>query len=410
MKIAVFVFEFPKLSETFILNQIIGLINAGHEVDIFPYNRGDTQVLHEDVRTYKLLERSYFTPEIPRNWILRFLKAIWLLITHVHRSPTALFRTFNILKYGYPAASLLLFYQTIAVVRGQRSYDIIHGHFGERGNEALRFKELGAVTGHLVVSFYGCDLTTIPEDKLPSVYNWLFYEAKLLLPICDYLAQKLLKAGCPSEKILVNPVGIDLERFRYHLRQRDSTKPLKLLSVCRLAEKKGLEDAVRAVAKARHQGCFCTYEIVGDGYLRSKLENIINEESATDYIQLLGKRTHDELKTIILQKDAFILPSVTAVNGDTEGIPLSLMEASASGMPIISTWHAGIPELVINGVSGFLAHEHDVEELSNFIIELEMNPELCVKLGKSGREIVEKNFNLHHQCQLLNESFKKILQ
>lgn len=409
MHIAVFLFEFPKLSETFVLNQITSMIDAKHEVDIFPYNWGSTNDVHEGVNKYKLLERSFFTPHIPVNWLARLLKAIWLLLIYGHRNPLALVKALNVFKYGHLAASLTLFYQTISIIKGRYKYDIIHCHFGDRGNDVLRFKELGAITGKVAISFYGCDLTIVPANGLPAHYSELFKKADLFLPISKFFADLLIEAGCPKEKVLVNHVGVDIKLFSYHVRNRSVTEPLRLLSVARLTEKKGLEDAIRAVAKARRQGCNCTYDIIGSGLLRNKLEQIIHEEKASEYIQLLGQCTHQELKYIILEKDVFILPSVTALNGDMEGIPLSLMEASASGMPIISTWHSGIPELVIHGASGYLAVEHDVETIAHFIMQMASHPELCVELGRQGRAIVEKKFSISSQAKFLEQAFQEVI-
>lgn len=409
MRIAVFVSLFPKLSETFVQNQIIGLIEAGHEVDIFPHDRGTDSVVHEEVYSYHLLDRTFYKPEIPRNWLWRFLKAVWLFMTHFHRNPGALLRSLNIFEYNHLAASLLLFYQTIAVVRGHGEYDIIHCHFGERGNAALAYKKLGAIKGTIVTSFYGQDLTTFGDDLTRHPYAELFQEGALFLPISNFFRNRLIEMGCPAGKIIVNHVGVDFKRFHFHERNLDKGRPLHLLATARLAEKKGLDTAILAVVKAKALGCDCTFNIFGDGPLREKLQQLIVDNGAADYIHINAPVTHDKLESLIREYDVFLLPSVTASSGDMEGIPLSLMEASASGLPVISTWHSGIPELVRDGISGYLVPENDIGALAQRILLLAENREQCKVFGLAGRRIVEEHFNLHLQNDLLLKMFAHIV-
>ena len=146
MRIAFFVDAFPALSETFILNQITGLIDRGHDVGIYASRRSDASKVHPDVVKYHLLERTHYRPSMPRNRILRVLKGTGLVLAHVLRNPVLVLRSLNVFKYGKRAASLELLYTMVPLLRAG-PYEIIHCHFGPYGARAALLREIGALTG-----------------------------------------------------------------------------------------------------------------------------------------------------------------------------------------------------------------------------------------------------------------------
>jgi colanic acid/amylovoran biosynthesis glycosyltransferase len=166
------------------------------------------------------------------------------------------------------------------------------------------------------------------------------------------------------------------------------------LTVGRLVEKKGLEYAVRAVALARRTCPNLRYEIIGDGPLRPALGELVDKLNLAPIVSLLGAADCDFVRRKMAATDLFMLPSVTANDGDQEGIPVSLMEAQACGLPVLSTRHSGIPELVADGESGFLVAERDVEALASRLTYLIEHPESWPRMGRAGRTIVESRFNI----------------
>jgi colanic acid/amylovoran biosynthesis glycosyltransferase len=165
-------------------------------------------------------------------------------------------------------------------------------------------------------------------------------------------------------------------------------------------EKKGIEFAIRAIAAVARTGRRLRYDVIGDGPLRSRLQRIVAELGITDIVIIHGSKKKSEVIAMLDCAHVLLAPSVTAEDGDREGIPVAIMEAMAAGLPVISTRHSGIPELVRDGVSGYLVEERDVESLASKIADIVDHPEAWVELGWAGRGIIEHDFNI----DLLNDN------
>lgn len=410
MRIAVFVFEFPKLSETFILNQITGLIDAGHQVDIFPYNRGYAEKIHEDVNRYKLLDRTYFTPNIPRNWLIRLLKALWLFVASVHHNPLALFRSLNVSKYGHKAASLLLFYQTVAIVKGNYHYDIIHCHFGIRGNEALIFKEeLKAIDGQLLVSFHGVDANFGSLEERRQVYLRLFSGNVWYTANTCYTKEKLIEIGCAADRIFQIYESLRVSRFPFQPRFLMPDGKVAFLTVARLTEKKGIYYSLHAFSRLIERGVPAFYHIIGEGPLRTELEELTAQLTVADKVKFHGGLTTEEIIEVASKCQIFVLASIKTARGDSEGQGLVLQEAQAMGMPVVATRHNGIPEGVWEGKSALLVPERDIDALEQSMAYLATNSHRWIEMGRVGRKFVETTFNTSVLTQSLADVYEQIL-
>ena len=405
MKIAFVVGEpFPTLSETFIINQITGLIDRGHDVDIYAGMPETHDRVHPDVEKYKLLKHTYYEL-IPENKFSRLKKAVRIILKNYQKNSITILQSFNVTKYPRQAASLRLLHQ-VAPHLNQKPYDIVHCHFGYNALKALLLRSFGLLQGKFITTFHGVDLTKHLQQQGYSLYNQLFKQGDLFLPISNNWKHKLLELGCDEQKIMVHHMGIDCRSFSYVPRQTNSNRTIRLVSISRLVEKKGLEYSIRAVAKLAETNPQIEYKIIGDGYLKEELQQLIAKLNVGNFVKLLGWQEKSTVLEVINNADVFLAPSVTSRNGDQEGIPVSLMEAMAVGLPVISTWHSGIPELVQNGVSGFLVGERDVDGLAeklNYLIE---HPEIRQKMGQGGRVYVKKNYDINH----LNNSLVKIYQ
>ena len=204
-------------------------------------------------------------------------------------------------------------------------------------------------------------------------------------------------------------MGIDCNKFVFNLDETSVDRRFKIVSIARLVEKKGIEYGIRAVAKLLKSKSNITYTVVGDGPLREDLENLINELNLGEHVKLVGWKHQEEVVDILKDSDMMLAPSITSKNGDREGIPVVLMEAMAMGLIIISTLHSGIPELVKDGITGFLAPEKDVDSLAQKIEYLIEHPEVCIDMGKAGRKQVEENYNIDKLNYQLVEIYKKLL-
>ena len=207
----------------------------------------------------------------------------------------------------------------------------------------------------------------------------------------------------------VHHMGVDTERYRFRLRRRDPDAPVELLTVGRLIEKKGVAYALRAVAGLAEAGLPCRYRIVGDGPQRQDLERLRDELGLQDRVQFLGWREQQSVIGLMQDCDILLAPSVTAENGDQEGIPVTLMEAMASGMLVASTWHSGIPELVEDGVSGRLVPERDADPLTAALLRLcRDDAELWPGYSEAARGKILEEFDITRLNRALVARFREL--
>ncbi len=250
MRIAFIVASFPVLSETFILNQIVGLIERGNTVDIYALEDSaevDTSKVHQDVKKYNLLEHTYYVPKIPVNHLLRLIKGIWLS-REFFKNPLIWWRSLNISKYGSQAASLRLLYRAKSLV-GKEPYDIIHCQFGTLALMTMALREIGAIEGKLVTSFRGYDISEFVQTSGKDVYNELFATGDFFLTNCNYFKNRLINLGCDRSKLVVLGSGIDCSRFVYTPRTITAEGRIQIVTTGRLVEKKGIEYCIQAVGQ-----------------------------------------------------------------------------------------------------------------------------------------------------------------
>ena len=399
MRIAFVVTEFPALSETFVLNQITGLMDQGHEIDIHA-DRPRRIAAHPDYFTYKLASRVYYRIWIPKNTSKRILKALWLFATNAHKNMGATLRSMTPTRIGSGDALLRQFYEAVPYL-GRPRYDAIICHFGENGIRLANLKRLGAVQGRLLTFFHGADITRYVIAHSERVYDELFREGALFLPISERWKHRLIELGCAPAKIRVHHMGIDTARFVFQPRQEGADSHLRLVSVARLVEKKGLRYAIDAVSQLQlPTGMKLTYEIIGDGPLHDGLTRQVAELGLQDRVKLSGWQDQAYVVAALAASHVLLAPSVTAKDGDQEGIPVSLMEAMAAGLPVVSTFHSGIPELIEDGVSGLLVNEADPAALASAIERLLADPALRLSIALGARALVESRWNI----KALNQS------
>ncbi len=407
MKIAIIVKKFPCPSETFILNQITGIINFGHEVHVYASKAEDSPKIYEDLEKYNLSGKvfyfNYGREKIPQNKILRLAKAFDLLYELRQKGLWSLLRSLNVVQYGMAAASLSLFYQAAALMRNG-PYDIVHCHFGPLGQIAAALKDTGIIRGKVITTFHGFDISTHIKTNGRDVYNSLFKHGDLCLPISEKWKNELLQLGCPPEKIVIHRMGVDLARFAFCSRRKKDRKNLRILSIARFVEKKGLEYGICAIARVVQQYPKLKYQIVGDGILRERLEQLIKDLNLEENVQLLGWKEHWEVDRLMEDAHIFLAPSVTAKNGDQEGIPVVIMEAMAKGLPVVSTFHSGIPELIQDHKSGFLVPEGDAEAIAQKLQYLCQHPEKSAEMSRVGRDWVERYYDINK----LNDQLVKL--
>lgn len=399
MKIAFLVNRFPTVTETFILNQITGLLDRGHEVDIFAPQRGSEREAHPQVRAYNLMDRLHLSPGATdrigqlRAWLRHGPHALrdgrkmpW----HLHRDRSTVSVSLPLLPRAFD---------------GCGPYDVTHCQFGALGVWGAWLRDVGVNTGPIVTSFRGRDgYRSLPHA--PWLHRWLFERGDLFLPVSRRLADRLVRYGCPRDKIAVHHSGIDCSQFAFRPRTMPSGGALHAITIGRLAQMKGIEYAVAAVGHLRRSGVMIEQTIVGDGPLRDALQRQIDQSRLSDAVRLVGAMPQDKLRSLLEECDVMLHPSVTAHDGICEGIPNTVKEAMACGIPVIATQHAGIPELVTDGESGLLAPERDVRALIARLRQLLADPAIGPRLAEAARRKVEAEFD----SDALNDELVRLYQ
>ncbi|MFZ9880104.1 MAG: glycosyltransferase [Phycisphaerales bacterium] len=385
LRILVVASRLPLASETFVRAQCAALVRAGQEVDILSLSQGDGAWSAGDLDA-ELPARTrcaHLEQPAARRVALAPLRAAGFA-RHGWR---AALRTIDP-RLGWRARSGQLAAVAHALAAPRR-VDLVLAQFGPAGLVALSLRRAGLVEGPIATAFYGFDLTRALRDA-PNLYRGLYDEAALLLPNSEHLAGVLRANGAPSSKTVVHRLGIDLARFPAVDRRARPAAPTAL-AVGRFVEKKGFEHAIRALAAAGDASAF-RLRLIGDGPLRPRLEQVARELGVTDRVEFAGWRTHEEVACAMADADLLLAPSVVARDGDMEGLPLVVIEALATGMPVIGSRHGGIPELVSDGVNGVLCDERDEGALAAALVRLS-DPETRSALGRNARATVERDFS-----------------
>jgi colanic acid/amylovoran biosynthesis glycosyltransferase len=406
MRVAFCLNVFPNTSETFVLNQIIGLLNRGHEVDVFSQSRNTTDLWHPDIEKNQVLGRTTYT-ERPCGRAIRVIKAACAL---AKASLHGRFRFWSALdgrRFGRQAFNLSLAYRA-APFLSRAPYDVVQCHFGPAGIFAQTLRDVDALRGPMITMFHGYDISVHVQLHGSGVYKHLFARGDLFTCPSEFVRQRLITAGCPAEKVQRFKLGTDLKRFSFKERTLDSSGAIRLVTVARLTEKKGLEYSIRAVAKLSQRFPKLEYNIIGDGDLRPELTRLIEVLGVGSTVHLLGWKTQEEVQLLLDQSHVFVLASVESRNGDIEGLPMVLQEAQAMGLPVVCTRHSGIPEGILDGKSGFLVPERDVDALADRLADVISRPEAWPEMGRQGRAFVETEYDLDKRNDALVELYRQL--
>lgn len=404
LRIAFLLPTFPELSNTFIVTQAIGLIERGHEVDLFAVQRKRFEGAPPEVARLDQQARMRHLV-VPRGRWMRFRSALALLASPGGRHP-AMLDALNPIAHGRQAWNLVHLHTAASFLRARR-YDVLHCQFGDLGPAAERLVRLGAVDSALVTSFRGADLTAHLERR-PRHFAALFRRGDLFMPVSAEFRRRLIAAGAPAERVAVHHSGIDVARFPFLSREAPVSRPV-LLFVGRLTEKKGLEYVLHALASLRASGRDAELNVIGGGPLERSLALTSRALGLDDRVAFLGPRPYQEVVQAMHRAHVLVAPSVTAASGDQEGIPNVLKEAMATGMPVVATRHSGIPELVEHGVNGFLVPERDAESLALHLGELLDHPERWPAFGRAGRERVVSMFDARSLNDALVEHYREVV-
>lgn len=392
LRVALLTPVFPATSQTFVLDQITGLLDRGAEVDIFT-NGGEEYTRDSEVMTrYELNRRVIYPVQPGGSRFSRHLHRIRLAARALPRGSGK--APGSRVSGAIEDAETAFWWNPPGFPRNPREYDAIHCHFGPMGKLGLALRNTGYLRGRLYTTFHGNDISAQVQRDGVETYARLFRTGDLFLPISEFWRRRLIELGAPRDKVVVHRMGVDCNRLEFTSRAHPGGGPVRLLSIARLVEKKGLEYAIRAVARTVGQGIDVEYRIVGDGPLRAELTALIERMGVSDRVTLLGAQSREGVREEMYAAHILLAPSVTAEDGDMEGIPVAIMEAMATGLLVLSTRHSGIPELVRDRHSGFLVGERDADGLARALIERVMRPAEWAPVTQAARHVVEQEFSI----------------
>ena len=379
-----FVFpSFPNKAESYRIDQILALKKENHEIICLsikkPYSKNiDQQNRHLFNETIYLNEHS---PLITKT--LQFIKRLAFL----------LFRDINLFK---KILSISIYQKNISFGRliflsycFEHKPDIIHAHFGHVGTYISSIKSMIKIP--LLVSFYGWDYGHDLEHRVEE-YNKMFNLADGITAMNDFMKARLIKFGCPKEKIRIVRIWVDTNLPLSYKTHFSTDKNIKILSIGRLTHKKGYETCLKLMHHLKLEGVSFSYTILGEGPLEQSPKNLSNKYKLNKYLNFAGVVKRYEVGKYLNDCDIFLLHSVKGPNGDLEGTPTVLLEAGLLKKPVLSTYHAGIPEIIEHGKSGYLTKENDIKEAKKLLIKLIKEPKKQIEFGEQLFVNIQKKY------------------
>ena len=262
----------------------------------------------------------------------------------------------------------------------------------------------------LVVHFHGFDAsrTDILERK-GADYRRMFGRSAAVVAVSRAMERQLLQVGCPRDKLVYNPCGVDCAKFAG---ADPATAAPHFVAVGRMVEKKAPHLTITSFARVVAECPDARLRVIGDGQLLGVCRDLAAALGIEHAVTFLGAQPHEIVEQEMRQARALVQHSVTASNGDSEGTPVAVLEAGATGLPVVSTRHAGIPDVVADGVTGFLVDERDTEEMARRLITLIRNPGLAGELGRNAAAHVRRSYTLdqsiHRLASILSAAARRL--
>jgi colanic acid/amylovoran biosynthesis glycosyltransferase len=379
LRLAVVVEDFLPISQVWIWRQI-KLQGLAPKV-ILTYQKSNSEVFDFP---------DIVVASVENRWIKKIRKKLWFVF-----------------KYVEPRISRK---RSIVFKSALKNYKInlVHAHFGTVGTEIADIcKELNIP---LVITFHGFDATSVP-DRWPGYKKKLrstFDACSVVISISKYLSQKIAELGCAPEKIKVNYLGVPIGQFTFTDRVARQGR-IKFIHIGRIVEKKGVPDLVRAFVAAFPEETAVELMIIGTGEETVFVESLIKELSPSNPIVCKDFVTPDQVRNELDAADVFVLNSRVDSKGTTEGLPIGMLEAMATGMPVITTNHAGIPEVISNGFNGFLIEEKNITALSDTMKKC-CDRKQNDQLGRNAYETVRQRFSTEENGKELRKIYHTILK
>ena len=409
--VAIVVKYFPSVSETFIVNQINALKAVGYQVTLLAYHKVEGIPIHSSLYEYNLLNEVHYFGKPPKSKLKRLFVFFQWVVEHLLTiNWKCLFKSLNIFEHGKDAYTLKLFYESQWFIL-KHDFDIIHAHFGMNGNRIAYVKAKGIIskTLPLLTTFHGYDMTPKEQDGYKAIYKYLFEYASAFTVNTPYL-EALLKQASPNKTpIFILPLGIDTHLFLKKHERLES--PFFNMVFCgRLIDLKGPDLAVDIQKRLLELGYnHVRLHLIGSGKQLIALQQQISAYGIKDYVHLHSAMTQEAIISLYEQSDVFLFPGrydTDTGRADTQG--LVIQEAQAMELPVVVSDVGGLKYGLIDGETGYVLREDDLDGFVKAIESLLLDDELREQMGKKGRQFVEQFYDAEELVERLENIYKAI--
>lgn len=391
MKIGYVVSNFPSLSESFVLDELVELLNLGVEIYVFSIHRPSDSIQHEEFREHDFLGRTfYFSFDYKR--LSEYSRSLFSLVPRMW--PLLPSTQSNLAR----KAGKIVVAGEFADVAKRLDLDLLHAHFDANAETAAYLSQI------LNIPF---TFTKHTPMYLSDSLRKLCEKAAGIITISEFNRKALVQIGVDPRKISVIHCGIRTDKFKQPF--SDGPKTKSILSVCRLVEKKGIAYLIKALDLVRKKHDVRLH-IVGSGPEERKLRELASRMGLNSSVDFYGNITDEQLVNLYVTSSIFVLPCISTASGDVDGIPVAIMEAMATGLPVISTTVSGIPEIVEDHLNGLLVKPKKPIELAESINQLLDDPRLCRIYGERGKTRVQTDFNVKQTAVALKSYFEQKVQ
>ncbi|WP_417289538.1 glycosyltransferase [Corallibacter sp.] len=285
----------------------------------------------------------------------------------------------------------------------QQQVDVLLIEYGTHAHRLLPLIKQSGLP--LVVHFHGYDASVHTVIEQCEQYKEVFAYAKYVVAVSRVMYQKLLELGCPADKLIYNVYGPQPEF--------ESVKPQftkkQFVGIGRFTDKKAPYYTIMAFNKLAKQDPEAQLVLAGDGVLRNMCENLVKQYGLEQQVQFLGVVTPQRYQELLEESLAFVQHSITANNGDMEGTPLAVLEASVAGLPVIATNHAGIPDVIKHGETGLLCDEHDIDTMAKHMQKVLDDTAYAKQLGAAGKQHILEQYSLKRHIKALQDLMQKVV-
>lgn len=397
LRVAMLVNLFPVPSETFIVDEVVGLLSRGIDVTILPHvTVSDPAIVHPEVHRHALMARvrpllDAAGPGRTARHALAQLRAA-------------------IPQHEFLRAHPIRPARAVANLVASGPFDLVHAQFGPNGRLALDLRRMGAFAAPIVTTFHGGHgLGPYLAEHGRDSYDQLFAEGEGFLAVSRGMAEQLEALGAPPDRLTVRHLPMATRPDRDPVGDRDDSE-VRVVIVARLVPRKGVDVALDALgALSPEVRDRIGVEVIGDGPERASLEARSSRLGLDATVTFAGWRPRDEVLRRVDDADIVLVPSVTGPDGGAEGLPVTIMEALAGGVAVVATDHSAAGELVLDGVTGMLVPERDPRAMAGALAALVVDPARRVELGRRGRQHLAEQHDPERQLDLLVATYDAAL-